>query len=486
MKTVLNIIFIFWTATILSSHAVAENYNDRFIAEDAAVIAFTNARVIDGTGGKTKEKHTVIIRDGRITKIGRDGKVKIPKGAKRISLKGKSLLPGWVMMHEHLNSEDLVLDIAPVPFFTPHPISYPRLLLAAGVTSARTAGTVSPFTDLRVKESIDNGWAVGPSYDLTAPYISLRAMAPGGPAINLGLPPALITPEAVKEGVRFWAAQGFTSVKTLMVTRAQMQAAVEEAHRLGLKVIAHLCNVTHREAIDLGVDQIEHGFVTLGTSFEANRTPDECSWVNSLDITENLNPESEKVQALFRQLIKNNVVITSTLEALARASFKTALVEEVPSEILEYLTPEGRRIYGQKSLLQSKREDSTAYLKSLMALEAAFWRAGGTLVVGSDAGLVGVMPGYANLKSIEFLVRSGIPALDVLKIATSNGAQAMGVADDRGTIEVGKRADLIVIKGDPSVDISDIHEIETVFKNGVGYNPSSLKESVKGTIGGPW
>jgi len=119
------------------------------------------------------------------------------------------------------------------------------------------------------------------------------------------------------------------------------------------------------------------------------------------------------------------------------------------------------------------------------SLVAAFWRAGGRLAVGSDAVPPGSLAGYEDLTSIELLVEAGIPPLKVIQIATQNGAEALNMANDRGTVAVGKRADLIVINGDPSVDIKDIRKIEIVFKKGIGYDPISLRQSSVGSIGGP-
>ena len=119
-----------------------------------------------------------------------------------------------------------------------------------------------------------------------------------------------------------------------------------------------------------------------------------------------------------------------------------------------------------------------------MDMELAFWRAGGLLTVGTEAGQ-GLIAGYTNLRAIELLVIAGFPPLAAIQIATENGAKALGILEDRGTIEVGKRADFSIINGDPSTTITDIYQIETVFKNGIGYDSKALKDSVKGTVRGP-
>ena len=157
----------------------------------------------------TTNYQTIVIRDGRITNIGKDGKVIIPDDAKQIPLNGKSLLPGWVMLHEHL----FYGGSHKYPFtpkyanqvFIQQSVNYPRLFLAAGVTSARTVGSIKPYNDLSIKRAIDEGDLVGPDFDLTAPFLT-------GPTHSLEMYPLKNTKE-VRETVRYWARLGFTSFK---------------------------------------------------------------------------------------------------------------------------------------------------------------------------------------------------------------------------------------------------------------------------------
>lgn len=193
-----------------------------------------------------------------------------------------------------------------------------------------------------------------------------------------------------------------------------------------------------------------------------------------------MSPESERAQMLFRHLIDKNVVAVSTLVLNERPS--------LPDDVEALLNESGLRGYKNYQInfkrlkgVASQAASQAAYT----AMDIAFWRAGGHLAVGTDAAGTGVLPGYSNLRAIELFVEAGIPPLEAIKIATQNGATAMGIADDRGTIEVGKRADLIVFDGDPSVEIKDIYKIEMVFKKGIGYDPVALKKSAIGTIGGP-
>ena len=468
--------FIAWPSSVLSE-------TSRFVSEKAPVIAFTGALIIDGTGAKPKANQTLVVRNGRIIAIGPDHELEAPEEAKIIPLDGKSLLPGWVMTHEHFHyltrptSTSALGEVEYLTYHTSQPLSYPKLYLSGGVTSARTAGTHVPYDDLGIKKAIDTGKLPGPDYDLTGPYLE-------GPPGKSFLFHTLKDADEAREMVRFWAGQGFTSFKFYEnITRAQAAAAIEEAHAHGAKVTGHLCSLTMREAVDLGIDHIEHGFATLLVSdLNPNKPPDECHVdADYPEILQGLRPDSPVVQDLFHHLKNNDVYVTSTLTVGVR--------RPLPEDVLALLTPGAQEDYHAFQRNHADLVESNPIIKDsvqkFMMLEHAFWKMGGELTVGTDSSGTGVIAGFSNLLAIELLAETGIPPLEVIKIATHNGAKALGVLEDRGTIETGKRADFLIVNGDPSRNISDIQNIETVFKNGVGYDPAALKESAKGSIGGP-
>ena len=466
---------------------------EHFISEDSPVIAFTDVRLIDGTGVAAKEQQTVIIRDGRIIAIGPDGATQIPDDAKTISLKGKSLLPGWVMVNEHLYSSDRSSDhekyspysSARSLILTQQSISYPHLYLAAGVTSARTLGSIDPYSDLNVKKNIDAGLCVGPDFEVSAPYIDGE---PGELQMK-----SLKNADEARRFVRYWADEGFSSFHIYEdVTYAIMAAALDEAKQRGCAVAFHTAfNVTMWQALELGVTHITHGTLEMlwdlipdsvlleeGISTDKNikRKSDRIYTGDLLSPTDTA--VAEKVQQSFQTLIDDNISLQSSLCCV----FRTAL----PQEIIEQYSASGVKAYHEYCpyTSQSDFENPSNYSQSLMDMELAFWRAGGLLTVGTEAGQ-GLIAGYTNLRAIELLVIAGFPPLAAIQIATENGAKALGILEDRGTIEVGKRADFSIINGDPSTTITDIYQIETVFKNGIGYDSKALKDSVKGTVRGP-
>jgi len=451
----------------------------RYIVEDAPVIALTQALIIDGTGAPPVANQTVIIREGRITQIGPDQAVVVPGDAHRIELGGKAVLPGWVMLHEHLFH-----SVAPwrdPAIVAEQPFSYPKLYLAAGVTSARTAGSMDPYSDLGIKKAIAAGTMAGPDFDFTAPYID------GEPGSILQ-EHTLDSVEAVRQHVRFWAAQGFTSFKAYVsITLEQLGAAIDEAHQLGLKITLHPCSVTYREAVSLGIDQIEHGFFHMA-DFQPDRLAGQCNDEKQPESLIRLSTDDERVRSLFSYLIEHRVAITSTPAVYARMAQMLPPLGEGDVTLLDKSSTD----YYFEDLASGARHTADASMiefqqavRANRSLEAAFWRAGGRLVVGSDAVPPGSLAGNENLTSIELLAEEGIPPLDVIRIATLNGAETLGISDDRGTVAVGKRADLIVIDGNPSLNIKDIRHIDLVFKNGIGYDPAALRQSAMGTVGGP-
>jgi imidazolonepropionase-like amidohydrolase len=284
--------------------------------------------------------------------------------------------------------------------------------------------------------------------------------------------------------VNYWANEGATSFKAYMhITRAELGAAAQEAHKRGLKITGHLCSVTFREAAALGIDDLEHGFI-VATDFVPDKKPDECPTSNAaLRSIASLDVNSAAVRDLIAELVRRKVAITSTLTIFETF---TASQPSAPAKALEAMLPEARRQYEQRRAAIAASNDSlwTVVLRKEMQLEKMFSDAGGLLVVGTDpTGFGGVIAGYSNQRALELLVQSGFSPLDAIKIATLNGAKYLGRDTKIGTIASGKQADLVVVRGDPSAKIEDVENVEIVFKRGVGYDSAKIFESVKGRVG---
>lgn len=452
-----------------------------FVAINAPVFVLNHVRVIDGTGGPAKENQAVVIANGLIQSIGPASSTQPPSGAKILDRTGYSIIPGIVGMHDHLYytaSADTQFAQGRIeePGFLVAEIPYaaPRLYLAAGVTTMRTTGSVEPYTDLKIKHRIDSGLMPGPALDASAPYLE-------GPHTQFAQMQELKDPEDAKHSVDFWAAEGMTSFKAYMnITRAELGAAIQQAHAHKMKLTGHLCSVTWPEAIALGIDDLEHGPVFADTEFDSGKKPDECpnggaaSWAK-------VAIDSPQVKALIQNLVSHHVAVTSTL-AVFEAS--VPLRPHLQARVIDSMSPEAAQSYLRERAQIPASSPMASLMRKEMDFEIAFVRAGGTLLAGPDpTGNGGVLPGFGDQREIELLVEGGFTPLEAIHIATENGAIYLGREDRIGTLAPGKQADIVLIKGDPSKKIEDIENVETVFKAGVGYDSQKLIDSVKGQVG---
>lgn len=439
------------------------------------LVALTHVRVVDGTGAPARPDQTVVIRDGVIESVGRAAP---PKGARVIALDGHTVMPGLVGMHDHLFMTSFRFSARGTPvWLTPAGIAAPRLYLASGVTTIRTTGSLEPYADLELKRAIDAGTTPGPHMFLTGPYLE----GPGGifPQMH-----TLTGPDDARRMVEYWADLGMTSFKAYMhITRDELSAAIAAAHARELKVTGHLCTISFRDAAALGIDNLEHGFL-IDSGLLPDRKGDVCDQSDALDkLLAGLDPASPQVTALFTDLIKRHVAVTSTL-----AVYESVTAPTVPPAVFDLLAPDA-----QISLLNAKTKLSTmadrrelirgAAMKE-MQLERAFVKAGGTLLAGADpTGLGGILAGLADQREVELLVASGFSPVEAIHIATQNGADFLGEGARIGTVAAGKRAELMVVRGDPSVKIEDLENVELVFKDGVGWDPQKLLAPIRGKVG---
>ena len=442
-----------------------------FIRVNAPVVALTDAKVIDGTGRPALLHQTVLLRNGRIEQVGSAKKVKVPADAQTINCAGKTLIPGLVMLHEHLYytmPAGGFFNIAQMPY------SFPRLYLAGGATTIRTAGSIEPQTDLALKRLIGEGKFTGPDMDVTAPYIEEPSM--DIPALNV-----VRGPEEAAATTKFWADRGCTSFKMYMhATRADLAAVVREAHPRHLKITGHLCALTYREAADIGIDNLEHGFMA-SSDFVPNKVVDVADYPAARQALQRLPATSPAMTDLIKYLVSKKVALTSTLPVFEPYTGR----EVVLGGGLEALVPQlQERETATWQQNQGKDSASVALFKKEQGWERQFYDAGGLLVAGTDpTGAGRTIAGYANRHEIELLVEGGFTPLEAIKICTLNGARYLGRDQNIGTIEAGKQADLVLINGDPEKDIHQLRQMEIVFKQGVGFDSAKLFESMKGKVG---
>jgi imidazolonepropionase-like amidohydrolase len=451
-----------------------------YVAEDSPTIVLMHVRVIDGTGGAPVEDQRIDIEGGKIVRV-QSAKLRnaFPPNAKVLDLSGKTVIPGLVGMHEHLFYTGPERGKDGLPFYVEMIDSGPRLYLAGGVTTARTAGSMEPYTDLALKKIIDKGEKPGPKLHITGPYIGDL----------LGIIPQLHTlagPEDAGRTVDYWAAEGVTSFKAYMdIKPEELKAAVEHAHAKGLKVTGHLCAVGFREAAALGIDNLEHGIV-VDTEFLPTKKTGVCPSRDAAeDFAKNVDIESAPVQAMIQDLISHHVAVTSTL-AVFEITVPNRPAMRKMLRAKEALSPQGWSTYLQVrgSIAEQGDTLSAISLKKEMQFERDFVKAGGLLMAGCDpTSFGGVLPGYGDQRGIELLVEAGFTPVEAIHIATQNGAIYLGESEQIGSIAAGKTADLVVIAGNPAQNIDDIENVQIVFKDGVGFDPVKLAQSVQGLVG---
>lgn len=446
----------------------AQELSDRvkqYVAMDAPAFALVNATVIDGTGAAARTGQTVLVENGVIRAVG--SSVTIPSGYKQIDAKGKTVIPGMIGIHNHTfyttSERRIQLDE-----------TAPMLYLASGVTTIRTTGSYAPYSEIELKQAIQAGQRVGPNMFITGPYLT------GGEGYTYMT--RVRGPEDARRVVKYWAEEGVDWFKAYtLITRDELKAAIEEAHAHGLKVTGHLCSVSFREAVELGIDNLEHGFFT-NTDYDSDKPVDECP----SDFRESLievDLNSPDIQATFKTMIDAGVGMTSTL-----AVYEMYVPNRPPLEqrVLNAMSGEVQKEYLQTraSIAQQNSEMWPQLFAKSQEFERAFVAAGGLLAAGVDpTGYGGALPGYGDQRNYELLIEAGFNAGEVVQIMSLNGAKVLGIDQKTGSIEAGKVADLVLLDGDLSANPALIRNVEWVFRNGVGFDSAALIRAVEGRVG---
>ena len=442
----------------------------KFIVQQDSLIAITDVLLIDGTGKAPQQNTTVILEKGKIKAVGKSSEIEIPGNALVINGKGKTLIPGLVMMHEHLFYTKMFENFFDV---TQMSYSFSRLYLAGGVTTMRTAGSIEPQTDLNIKKFIEEGRLTGPKMDVTGPFIERKS--------RIGTLGSINDTDEIGKMIDYWSGKGVTSFKLYNnITREDMAKTVTEAHKRGLKVTGHLCSVTYEEASNLGLDNLEHGFMAA-SDFYPEKEPDMCNPFAASSGRYSEPIDGERIDRIINLLIKNGTAITSTPNVFEPYTGR----EIVPGGGMEALTAQlkEREINIYNSRLGKDQLSTEMFDKNLQWLKR-FYEKGGHLMAGTDpTGSGRTVAGYANQRTIEIFVEAGFSLVDAIKICTLNGAIYLEQDNQIGSIEAGKVADLILIGGDLSASISNIRKTEIVFKNGIGYDSQAMFDSVKGKVG---
>ncbi len=368
MKSVWYVAAMVMTPVCLGAQSASELSDDarEFVSVDAPVVALVGVQLVDGTGAPAKPGQTIVIDNGRIAAVGDN--VAIPEDARRIDLEGHTVIPGIVGVHNHT-------------FYTTSRrqsqmnTTAPRLYLASGVTTIRTTGSYSPYSEINMKRAIEDGEIVGPRMHVTGPYITGRGAATYMTQVS--------TPEDARRVVAYWAEEGATWFKAYTrISRAELEAAIDEAHRRGLKFTGHLCSVTFREAVDLGIDSLEHGFFA-NTEYDPDKKLDECP-TGFRESLRTIDVGGEDVRATIRHMVDSDVAMTSTLAVYELSVPNRPPLEDRNLRALqsgareEYLTRRQEIAASadksvMKDLFPRRRPSSMPFTG-----RAAFWRQGST------------------------------------------------------------------------------------------------------------
>ena len=414
----------------------------------AETLALVGGTLIDGTGSAPVPNATVVIQTGRIIAVGPRSKVTIPKQATVVDATGKTVLPGLWDMHAHFEQ-----------------VEWGPIYLAAGVTTVRDCGNELEFITA-VRDAIDNGRGLAPRL-LAAGIVD--GSGPG--AISVA---RVDTPEQAKLWTDRYHAAGFQQMKIYSsVKLEEVKAVAEEAHRLGMTVTGHVPEgLTAFQVIEAGQDQINH--IHYIADIMRAPLPADAKRLDRLKAAADIDLNSLQAQKAISFLKAHNTVVDPTI---ALAEFYTATTAKPPAsfepgvtkiapELAEQLTDVGPPT--PRSELMEK------VFEKEITIIGALHRAGIPIVAGTDQ----TVPGHSLHREIELYVRAGFTPMEAIQAATIVPARVMGLDKETGTIETGKRADMILINGNPLDDIHNTRNVEYVITKGTMYNAAELWRSV--------
>ena len=421
--------------------------------------------VFDGVGEERRPNTGVHILNGKIVALDADSLADSINDADVIQLAdNETLLPGMIDLHAHYNLD--LVDKGRVE----EVVYNGMVFLANGVTSTWSAGEYYPERVIAQRDKIDSGDAIGPRLFASGPYFgAFRCEYSIGLASDdcIGWPND-ITEDEIRREVDHWAAQGVVSIKIKQATPEEMQILIEQAQKNNMTTAAHLANydweydVELREAILMGLDRVEHQ-LTLGSGGE----------------------ESAEMPEMIELMLEHGVYYDANLQMYGGINErKKHLAEMIWTDEAQYFTPYAQELLEERGE-PAPESDDKEFAQRVLEMKSLY-DAGGEhlLIVGTDEPVyTNLLPGFAYHRELLAMTYAGIPAAAVLRAATLNGATALGVDDYLGSIEVGKLADLYIVRGNPLEDIKLARDIRLVIRDGFVYDPAELLESAQGKIG---
>ena len=423
-------------------------------------VAIVGGTLIDGTGGAVVADSVVVIRDGKFQEVGERGKVSIPQGAEVIEAKGKSILPGLIDGHCHYR--DWMGEI----------------YLAFGVVTCPNISNNPVEWIVAQREGVKNGSVRGPRVWASANIID--GPPPEGTGVLRRQRTSIIvdSEDDARKAVRDLVEKGVDGIKLFERLKPQVaKAAADEAHKLGRPVFGHSLDIFTAAAN--GYQSVEHSWSVVYTSIQDPKKKNDLDIGRMLGKVDTAEVHAQMEPAVFDKIIKvmieKNVHWSTTwatwfrplsTHAAEMKQRELALLRNPKLKYLPaYILKDTESFFAKyEKMAPEKRNEVMSGYKMLQEFVRRFAAAGGKIHSGSDPNHV--VPGYAVHAELEMLVEAGLTPLQALQTASINVAQAWGKEKDYGSIEKGKVADFFIVRGDPSKNISDTQNVETVFIDG--------------------
>jgi imidazolonepropionase-like amidohydrolase len=416
-------------------------------------LALVHANLFDAESGQVLPNRTVLITGSRITAVGADGQVALPRNAETVDAAGKTLLPGLWDMHVHLGSGDGLLH------------------MACGVTSVRDLANDTDAL-LAMRRRFDEGSEIGPRV-VMAGFIDGRGPYQGPTKVFAD------NEEEAKAAIENYARLGYVQIKVYSSLKPELlPKIVEMAHAHGLRVSGHVPSGMNAEQfVRDGVDEIQHMnfiFLNFMPQVKDTRTPARFTEVAARGAE--LDPNSDQVRAFIQLLKERHIVIDPTL------SIFEGMLDDRPGKVAEgfaavasNMPAQVRRgfFYGGLEVPNGMDQRYRDSFQRMLDMTRALYSSGIPIVAGTDD-----LAGFTLHRELELYVKAGIPAPKVLQIATLGAARVVKRDSELGSITPGKLADMILVEGDPAHNISDIRRIRTVIKDGVIYQAADLDRAL--------
>ncbi|HEX4604610.1 MAG TPA: amidohydrolase family protein [Candidatus Angelobacter sp.] len=400
------------------------------------ITAIVRARIIDGTGKPAIENGIVILQDGKIAAAGPAVSTPVPAEAQIVDASGKSVLPGLWEMHAHFEQ-----------------VEWGPIYLATGVTTARDVGNEREFI-VAARDAIATGRGIGPR-------LVMAGVVDGTSPFSLGVV-RVDTPEQAREQVQRYKAEGFQQIKVYSSVKPEvLKVVTAEAHRLGMTVTGHIPQGMNAiEGIEDGMDQINHvSYLTAVMGDPKSHTID---------------ADSPQVKKVVQLLLQHHTVIDPTLALMEIITHSTDKPLSAFEPGILKVAPELREGLETMGAPPQESQQSAARFRLFMTTVRILHEAGVPIVAGTDQ----AVPGFSVDREIELYVQAGFTPMEAIQAATLVSARAMGMEKESGTIEAGKRADVILVDGNPLENISDIRKVSMVFARGRMYQPAALWTAV--------